>query len=80
MLLEGLFAFLKVFLTAALSLFPTYEPPLESPAFAALSAANIVLPIDTWAMLSGVTVAVMATGLLVWVVMKAVNLIRGSGA
>lgn len=80
MIITGLLKLLNVIVVAALALFPTYEPPTGSPGFTALSAANIVLPLDTWAMLSGATVAVMSSGLLVWVVMKAINIVRGSGA
>lgn len=80
MIITGLLKLLNLIVIAALALFPTYEPPKNTPAWTALSAANIVLPLDTWAMLSGATVAVMGAGLLVWVVMKAINLVRGSGA
>lgn len=80
MLVELLAALLNGIVMAALLLFPNYTPPTGSPGFTALSAANIVLPLDTWAMLSGATIAIMGAGLLVWVVMKAVNLVRGSGA
>lgn len=80
MILGGLFELLKALIMAALALFPSWEPPKNTPSWSALSAANIVLPLDTWAMLSGLTVAVMGTALVVWAVMKAVNLIRGSGA
>lgn len=80
MIIGGLLQLLNIIVLAAVSLFPTYQPPISSPSFTALSAANIVLPLDTWAMLSGATVAVMTAGLLFWVVMKALNLVRGSGA
>lgn len=80
MIIAGLLKLLNVIVLAALFLFPNYEIPTGSPGFTALSAANIVLPLDTWATLSGATIAVMGAGLLVWVVMKAVNLVRGSGA
>lgn len=80
MIIEGLIKLFNLIIVAALALFPNYRLPTGSPGFAALSAANIVLPLDTWAMLSGATVAIMFAGLSVWVLMKAINLVRGSGA
>lgn len=80
MILGALWDLLKVIVMAALSLFPNWTPPTNSASWTALSAANIVLPLDTWATLSGLTVAVMGSGLLIWVVMKALNLVRGAGA
>lgn len=80
MILGGLAKILNGIVMAALMLFPNWEPPQGSPEWSALSAANIVLPLDTWAMLSGATVAAMGASLLVWVIMKALNLIRGAGA
>lgn len=80
MLITGLLKLLNVLVVVVLAAFPNWSPPTGSPGFTALSAANIVLPLDTWAMLSGATVAVMASALTIWVVMKAFNAIRGSGA
>lgn len=80
MILKALWAICKAVIMAALFMFPTWEPPTNSAAWTALSAANIVLPLDTWSMLMGATVAVMGAGLLVWVIKLAVNLVRGSGA
>lgn len=80
MIIGGLLKLLNIIVVAALAGFPNWEPPTNSPAWSALSAANIVLPLDTWATLSGATVAVMGISLSIWVIMKAVNLVRGSGA
>lgn len=80
MILGGLAKILNLLLLGGLALFPNWEPPKGSPQWSALSAANIVLPLDTWAMLSGATVAAMGASLLVWVIMKALNLVRGAGA
>lgn len=80
MILTALIDILVLLVTGVLSLFPDYVPPLQSPQWAALSAANIVLPLDTWAMLSGATVAIMGLSLLIWAVMKIFNMFRGAGA
>lgn len=79
MILGGLWKILQAFLIVALSLFPTWEPPRLTPAWTALSAANIVLPLDVWSMLMGATVMATGAGLLVWVIRLAVAWIRGSG-
>lgn len=71
---------LELIILAGLALFPTWEPPVNTPAWSALSAANMVLPLDVWSVCMGVTLAAMGAGLLVWVIMKALNLVRGSGA
>lgn len=80
MLLGGLLKILNGLVVVALALFPTWEPPRSSPGWTALSAANIVLPLDTWAMLSGLTVTVMGMGLTIWAVKTVFNAIRGAGA
>lgn len=45
-----------------------------------LAVANIILPIDVFLNFFGIAVGIMTAGLAYWGVMKAVNLIRGSGA
>ena len=80
MILSALIKVLNMLISFALALFPTYEPPHDSPQWSALSAANIVLPLDTWAMLSGATIAIMGCTLLIWAVMKVFNMVRGAGA
>ncbi|MFC6593089.1 hypothetical protein ACFP81_14545 [Deinococcus lacus] len=80
MILSALIEVVNLLIMAALMLFPEWEPPVDSPSWTALSAANIVLPLDTWSMLMGVTIGVMGAALGVWVIKLAVNLIRGSGA
>jgi hypothetical protein len=52
----------------------------SSPGFSVLAAANVVLPIDVFLTVGGVAVGVMTAGLAYWVVMKVVNIVRGSGA
>lgn len=80
MILGGLIKILQEMISTFLLLFPIWEPPRMSPQWSALSAANIVLPLDTWAMLSGLTVGVMGVGLTVWALKMAFNMVRGSGA
>lgn len=80
MLLTALLAIVVTLAKAGLALFPTWRPPTNSPGWTALSAANIVLPLDTWSMLMGLTLGAMLAGLVVWVVKLVLNLIRGSGA
>lgn len=80
MILGGLLAVCLFLIEAMLSLFPTYSPPVQTPAWAALSAANIVLPLDVWAACMGVTLSVMSAAGVVWVVKTVFNAIRGSGA
>lgn len=80
MILSGLAALLVKLIQGFLMLFPAWTPPALSPEWTALSAANIVLPLGTWAMLSGLTVAVMLAGLSLWALKMAFNMIRGSGA
>lgn len=65
---------------AGLALFPTWKMPTGTPSAAALGAANLVLPLDIWATLMGLTVAAMGAGLMVWVIKMCVNFVRGSGA
>lgn len=45
-----------------------------------LAVANVVLPIDHALSLLGIAGAIMTVGLTYWVIMKALNLLRGSGA
>lgn len=80
MILGALIKILVSLVSFVLALFPTYEPPKDTPQWSALSAANIVLPLDTWAMLSGATIAIMGLTLLVWGAMKIFNMVRGAGA
>lgn len=77
---EILWKLIESIILAGLLLFPTWEPPTSSPAWSAISAANMVLPLDVWSVLMGLTLAAMGAGMLVWVIMKALNLVRGSGA
>lgn len=79
MILGGLIKMLVALVAGALSLFPSWEMP-KGPGFSALAAANIVLPLDVWATLMGLTLAVMAAGMTFWAVKFALNLVRGSGA
>lgn len=80
MILSGLAALLKGIVFVALAFFPSWTIPTGSPGFAALAAANIVIPLDTWAMLAGATITAMGAAGLVWVIKTAFNAIRGSGA
>jgi len=52
----------------------------SSPGFGVLAAANVVLPVDVFLNAAGVAVAIMTAGLAYWVVMKVINIVRGSGA
>jgi len=52
----------------------------ESPAWDVLATANLILPLDHVITMLGVAGSLMVVGLTYWGVMKAVNLIRGSGA
>jgi hypothetical protein len=79
MLLQLFLQFINLLVVGAIAFFPEYTLP-AGPALSALSAANIVLPLDVWSLTMGATVSVMGVGLLVWVVMKAINILRGSGA
>ena len=80
MILGALIKILNILTAVVLAFFPNYQPPHNTPQWAALSAANIVLPLDTWAMLSGATIAVMGASLIVWGAMKIFNMVRGAGA
>lgn len=81
MILQFLWDILQAILLASIALFPTWSPPSNpTGGFATLQAANIVIPLDVLAICAGSTVALLGIGLTVWVVMKVVNLIRGSGA
>ena len=80
MILSALIKILMGVIAFVLTLFPTYEPPRNTPSWAALSAANIVLPLDTWATLSGATIAIMGCTLIIWGAMKIFNMVRGAGA
>jgi hypothetical protein len=80
MITTALLTVVNVILMAALLLFPSYSPNIQSPAWTMLAAANIVLPIDVWVLTTGIAIAAMAAGLGVWAVKMIVNVIRGSGA
>jgi len=60
-------------------LFPTYSPP-PGPGLTMFAAANIVLPLSTIATLFGWSLAAMIASGTIWLVMKVVNVVRGSGA
>lgn len=79
MLTTALIKFLVALVGVVFSLFPTWAPP-SGAGLSAFAAANIVLPLDTISVLMGVTAGFMIAGGTIWVIMKAINLVRGSGA
>jgi hypothetical protein len=79
MLTEALLMLVQALALGLVMFFPNYAIP-QGPGFSALAAANIVLPLDTWAVCMGATIAAMGAAFTVWALMKAWNMIRGSGA
>jgi hypothetical protein len=71
--------FLFGVVSAIVSIFPTFTIP-NGPGFTALAAANFIIPFDVLFFWLGVTLSVGIVGLLYWLFMVVVNLIRGSGA
>jgi hypothetical protein len=79
MVVDALVNIILAIVDIVMAFFVPWTPP-DGPALSVLSAANVVLPLDTLANLFGVTLAFSLAALGVWGVMKVVNLVRGSGA
>lgn len=61
--------------SAAFALFPTWTPDLG-----VLPVVNLFLPVDYLSVAFGIVLAFGQVGLVIWGIMKVVNVVRGSGA
>lgn len=75
MIADAFFDMVEALISAVFLLFPTWTPDLG-----ALPVVNMFLPVDVFLGALGVMLAFAQAGLVVWGIMKAVNLLRGSGA
>lgn len=81
MITDAILDFIFTLIEGAFVLLPVGDVALPSgPGWGALAAANVVLPIDIFLTFSGIAVSIMTVGLAYWVLMKAINLVRGAGA
>lgn len=81
MVTDAVLSFMFGIIEASFLLLPSGTVTLpQGPGWSVLAAANVVLPIDVFLTAAGVATSVMTLGLSYWVVMKVVNLVRGSGA